>query len=36
MLAISRGNANMVELLLDASCDINAVDDVRSFNSNEL
>ena len=31
MLAISRGNANMVELFLDASCDINATDDV-SFN----
>jgi len=28
MLAVSRGNANMVELLLDAGCDINAIDDV--------
>ncbi|XP_066918149.1 uncharacterized protein [Clytia hemisphaerica] len=27
MLAISRGHANMVELLLDVGCDINAVDD---------
>ena len=29
MLAVSRGNAGMVELLLDAGADVNETDNVR-------